>query len=58
MAVVIGRRVCDLAEPGEIVVSRTVSDLVVGSDLAFSQRGTHHLKGVPGTWELYTVADD
>jgi pimeloyl-ACP methyl ester carboxylesterase len=58
MAVVIGRRVCDLAEPGEIVVSRTVSDLVVGSDLSFSQRGTHHLKGVPGTWELYTVADD
>jgi class 3 adenylate cyclase len=47
-----------LAEAGEIVVSRTVSDLVVGSDLSFTQRGTHHLRGVPGAWELYTVDDD
>jgi class 3 adenylate cyclase len=57
MAVVIGRRVCDIAGAGEIVVSRTVTDLVVGSGLEFADRGSHALKGVPGDWRLFTVLD-
>jgi len=55
MAVHIGARVSALAEPGEILVTRTVVDLVVGSGLQFSDRGEHELKGVPGSWRLYAV---
>jgi class 3 adenylate cyclase/pimeloyl-ACP methyl ester carboxylesterase len=55
MGVVIGARVGAAAGPGEILVSRTVQDLVVGSDLRFRPRGAHQLKGVPGDWELYVV---
>jgi hypothetical protein len=43
------------AEPGEVLVSRTVKDLTVGSDIGFSERGAHELKGVPGSWELFAV---
>jgi class 3 adenylate cyclase len=43
------------AEPGEVLVSSTVKDLVVGSGLAFDDRGQHALKGVPGEWRLYAV---
>jgi class 3 adenylate cyclase len=56
MAVVIGRRICDVAGPGEIVVSRTVTDLVVGSGLTFADRGSQALKGVPGDWQLFSVS--
>jgi pimeloyl-ACP methyl ester carboxylesterase/class 3 adenylate cyclase len=55
IAVHIGARVSGLAGPGEILVSRTVRDLVVGSGLGFSDRGEHELKGVPGTWQLFSV---
>jgi class 3 adenylate cyclase len=55
MAVVIARRICDLAGAGEILVSRTVTDLVVGSGLTFAERGTHALKGVAGAWQLFTI---
>lgn len=55
MAVNIARRVCDVASAGEVVVSRTVSDLVVGSGLEFADRSEHELKGVPGRWQLYAV---
>jgi len=55
LAVVIGARVGALARPGEILVSRTVKDLVVGSEVSFEQRGIFSLKGVPGEWELYAV---
>ncbi len=55
LAVVIGARVGAIAGPDEILVSRTVKDLVVGSDVSFEQRGEHQLKGVPGNWELYRV---
>ncbi|HLE39797.1 MAG TPA: adenylate/guanylate cyclase domain-containing protein, partial [Acidimicrobiia bacterium] len=58
LAVVIGARVGALAGPGEILVSRTVTDLVVGSDMVFQQRGKRELKGVPGEWELYAVDRD
>jgi len=55
IAVHIGSRVQDLAGPGEVLVSRTVVDLVAGSGLAFADRGAHALKGVPGEWQLYAV---
>jgi class 3 adenylate cyclase/pimeloyl-ACP methyl ester carboxylesterase len=55
IAVHIGARVADMAGPGEVVVSGTVKDLVVGSGLAFSERGTHSLKGAPGEWHLYAL---
>ncbi|GAC1504199.1 MAG: adenylate/guanylate cyclase domain-containing protein [Candidatus Dormibacteraceae bacterium] len=48
-------RVCALATTGEILVSRTVRDLVAGSGLAFEGRGVHELKDVPGEWELHAV---
>jgi hypothetical protein len=44
------------AGPGEIVVSSTVKDLVVGSGIEFEDRGHHEFKGVPGTWNLFAVA--
>jgi class 3 adenylate cyclase len=56
MAVHIGARVGALAEPGEILVTKTVVDLVVGSGLQFCDRGERELKGVPGSWCLYTVS--
>lgn len=43
-------------EAGEIVVSRTVRDLVVGSELQFTDRGEHELKGIEEPWHLYAVA--
>jgi len=48
-------RICDLAAPGEVLVTRTVRDLVAGSGIAFEERGEHELKGVPDTWALYAV---
>jgi class 3 adenylate cyclase len=56
MAVTIAKRVCDLAGAGQLLVSRTVADHVVGSGIEFEDRGEHQLKGVPGTWRLYAVA--
>jgi class 3 adenylate cyclase len=44
-----------LAEPGEVLASRTVVDLVAGSGLEFDDRGEHELKGVPGTWRLFAA---
>jgi len=55
LAVHIGARVSALAGAGEVLVSSTVKDLVVGSGLAFEDRGSHVLKGVPGEWRLYAV---
>lgn len=57
LAVHIGARVAALAGAGEVLVSRTVKDLVVGSGLEFASRGTHQLKGVPGSWELFALSD-
>ena len=57
VAVHIGARVAALAGPGEILVSRTVKDLVAGSALAFEDRGPHALKGVPSDWQLFAVLD-
>jgi len=55
IAVNIGARVSGLAEPGEVLASRTVVDLVAGSGLEFDDRGEHELKGVPGTWRLFAA---
>lgn len=55
IAVHIGARVVSLAGPGEVLVSSTVKDLVVGSGLSFDDRGAHALKGVPGEWRLFAV---
>ena len=55
MAVNIGARVGGLAEGGEVLVSGTVKDLVVGSGINFEDRGLHQLKGVPGDWHLFAV---
>jgi class 3 adenylate cyclase len=52
----IASRVADRAGAGEVVVSRTVTDLVAGSGLMFESRGEPELKGVPGTWPLFAVA--
>jgi pimeloyl-ACP methyl ester carboxylesterase len=57
IAVNIARRVCDLAAGDELLVSSTVKDLVAGSGVAFAEHGEHTLKGVPGAWRLYRVAD-
>jgi len=55
MAVVIGGRIRDGAGGGDILVSRTVKDLLLGSPYAFAARGRKALKGVPGEWEIYAV---
>ena len=55
IAVHIGARVAAQAHPGEVLVSSTVKDLVAGSGLAFQDRGSHALKGVPGRWRLYAA---
>jgi class 3 adenylate cyclase len=55
IAVHIGKRVSDEAEPGEVLVSRTLPDLVAGSGLEFDDRGEHELTGVPGRWQLFAV---
>ena len=55
IAVHIGARVSARAEPGEVLVSNTVKDLVAGSGIEFDERGTAELKGVPGEWRLYAV---
>jgi class 3 adenylate cyclase len=57
IAVNVGARVSAAAGPGEVLVSGTVKDLVAGSGLEFEDRGAHQLKGVPGEWRLYAVAD-
>jgi class 3 adenylate cyclase len=55
LAVHIGARVMGEAEPGEVLVSSTVKDLVVGSGIEFEERGSRALKGVPGEWRLFAV---
>ena len=55
IAVHIGARIVAKADPGEVLVSGTVKDLVVGSSFSFRDRGVHGLKGVPGEWRLFAV---
>ena len=55
IAVHIGARLAELAQPNQVVVSRVVVELAVGSDIGFKQIGDHHLRGVPGSWPLFEV---
>jgi class 3 adenylate cyclase len=55
VAVHLAERVCSAAEPREVLVSRTVPDLVAGSGLRFVERGDHELKGLPGVWRLFRL---
>jgi len=55
IAVHLGARVCSAAAPNEVLVSSTVKDLVAGSELRFTDRGEHELKGVPEQWRLYAA---
>lgn len=57
IAVHIAARVLGHARPGELIVSGTVRDLVVGSEIPFEDRGEHELRGVPGRWRLWAVKD-
>lgn len=56
IAVHTGARVSAQAEPGEVLVTSTVKDLVAGSGLVFDDRGERQLKGIPGAWHLFSVA--
>jgi class 3 adenylate cyclase/pimeloyl-ACP methyl ester carboxylesterase len=56
MSVHIGARISALAGPGEVLVSSTVRDLVLGSGLSFTDRGAHELKGVPGSWAVFALS--
>jgi class 3 adenylate cyclase len=55
LAVHIGARISAMANAGEVLVSSTVKELVVGSGLAFDDRGSHELRGVPGEWRVFAV---
>jgi pimeloyl-ACP methyl ester carboxylesterase len=55
IAVHIGARIAGLAGPGEVLVSGTVRDLVAGSGLEFTDRGSHELRGVPGEWRVFAA---
>ena len=56
IAVHIGARVAGLGTAGEVLVTRTVKDLTAGSGIAFQERGTHALRGVPGDWEIFAAS--
>jgi class 3 adenylate cyclase len=49
-----GSRITGIAQPGEVVVSNPVKELVAGSGITFTDRGTHLLRGLPGEWRLFT----
>ena len=55
IAVHLASRIEGNAAPGEVLVSRTVTDLTFGTDLAFESRGNFELKGIPGMWELFAA---
>jgi class 3 adenylate cyclase len=55
LAVTIAKRVCDLARPGQLLVSETVRGHMVGAGIQFRDQGEHELKGVPGTWRLFAA---
>jgi class 3 adenylate cyclase len=51
----LAEQVCSAAGPGQVLVTRTVVDLVAGSGISFEDRGEHELKGEPATWRLFAV---
>jgi class 3 adenylate cyclase len=57
ISVHIGQRVASLAAAHQVLVSRTVVDLLAGSELVFNDQGDHEPKGVPGSWRIFEVTD-
>jgi class 3 adenylate cyclase len=57
IAVHVGQRVASHAGPGEVYISRTVADLIAGSDIELLDQGEHELKGVTGSWRLFSVCN-
>ena len=57
LAVHIAARVASKAAAGEVLVSSTVRDLMVGSSVTFAERGVHEFKGIPGDWRLFSIGD-
>jgi class 3 adenylate cyclase len=57
LAVTIAKRICDLAGPGQVLVSEAVKLHLVGSGVAVQEQGTHALKGVPDRWRLFSIGD-
>lgn len=57
LPVTIGKRVCDLAAPGQVLTTESVRGAIVGSKIELASVGEFTLKGVPGTWELFALAD-
>ena len=55
IAVHTAARIVDKAEASEVLASRTVKDLVAGSEIEFVERGTYRLKGIPDDWQLFAV---
>ena len=55
MAVHVAQRVCSLANAGDVLVSGAVPLLVAGSGIEFTDRGTHELKGLPGSWPVFAA---
>jgi class 3 adenylate cyclase len=53
-----GARIAAAGEPGELLVSSTIKDLVAGSGITFEDRGAHVLRGVPGEWRLFSMKMD
>jgi class 3 adenylate cyclase len=58
IAVDIATQLAALARPGEVLTSRTVKDLVAGSGISFTNRGTHQLPGIPDQWPVFAVGDE
>jgi class 3 adenylate cyclase len=56
IAVHLAARVLSTAGPGEVLVSGTVRDLLLGSDVKFEDRGRHQLKGIDGDWQLFALS--
>jgi class 3 adenylate cyclase len=57
LAVTIAKRVCDLAGPHQVLVTETVRSSMVGAGFNFEDQREHELKGVPGTWRVFTVVE-
>ena len=58
IAVHVAARVMTKSDANEVLVSRVVADLVAGTGLKFSGRGSHELKGLPGRWDLFAASDN
>jgi class 3 adenylate cyclase len=55
LAVTIAKRVCDLAGPDQVLVTETVRSMMVGGGISFKDQGEKELKGVPGTWRMFSI---